>query len=78
MSKKILLGKVVGTQGDKTVKVCVTRLVPHPFYGKLMRKKKVYLAHNTCRQVSVGQDIQIIESPPISARKHWVVCTKEA
>ena len=40
MTKRILKGKVVSSKGNKTVVVEVNRKFQHPFYGKVISRKK--------------------------------------
>jgi small subunit ribosomal protein S17 len=58
---------------DKTIVVEVERLQRHRLYGKVLKRTKRYMAHdeeNTCR---IGDLVRIVESRPLSRRKHWVV-----
>jgi small subunit ribosomal protein S17 len=58
---------------DKTVVVEIERLSRHPRYGKVLRVRKKYKAHdeqNTCR---VGDQVRIVESRPLSREKRWRV-----
>jgi len=40
-----LMGEIVSEKMDKTVVVKVTKKVPHPVYGKYVKRSKKYLAH---------------------------------
>ena len=67
--RRTLTGRVVSTKMDKTVVVLVARRFKHPTYKKYVTRTKKYLVHdetNTCRE---GDDVLIVESKPISARK---------
>ncbi|HID88358.1 MAG TPA: 30S ribosomal protein S17 [Anaerolineales bacterium] len=58
---------------DKTVVVMVERTQRHPLYGKVIRKRKKFYAHdeeNACRE---GDLVRIVESRPLSRLKRWVV-----
>jgi len=58
---------------DKTIVIEVERLQRHRLYGKVLKRTKRYMAHdeeNTCR---IGDLVRIVESRPLSRRKHWVV-----
>jgi len=66
-------GVVVSDKMEKTVVVEVTRLRRHQLYGKVIRQRRKFMAHddsNTCR---VGDRVRIVESRPLSRHKHWVV-----
>jgi small subunit ribosomal protein S17 len=58
---------------DKTVVVEVERLKRHRLYGKVMRMTKKYMAHDEENACRIGDLVSIIESRPLSRRKHWVV-----
>ncbi|MEM7714534.1 MAG: 30S ribosomal protein S17 [Cyanobacteria bacterium P01_A01_bin.68] len=72
MSKTILSGTVI-SKTDKTVKVVITRYLSHKLYKKPIKVSKKYLAHDQDNKCSVGDNISIIESRPISKRKRWTV-----
>ena len=73
MPKRILSGKVVKKSGDKTVSVLVTRQTTHPIYKKIIRVSKKYLAHDTDNAISIGDNVKIQETRPISKSKSWEV-----
>ena len=39
--KQVLTGEVVSDKMNKTVVVQVTRKIPHPIYGKILKKFKI-------------------------------------
>ena len=66
-------GHVISDKMQKTVVVAVTRSVPHPLYGKVMRRVTKLKAHdekNACRK---GDRVRIVETRPLSKGKHWRV-----
>ncbi len=67
------VGRVVGISGAKTVKVRVQRLVKHPIYKRYMRSTKGFLAHDETERCGIGDEVEIVESRPLSARKRWRV-----
>jgi small subunit ribosomal protein S17 len=71
-NRRRLTGVVVGAKMVKTVTVQVDRSYRHPLYGKVVRSSKRYLAHDE-QGCHLGDQVQIVESRPISKRKHWVV-----
>jgi len=73
MPKRILNGKVVKKSGDKTVSVLVTRQTTHPIYKKIIRVSKKYLVHNTDNTISVGENVKIQETKPLSKNKSWEI-----
>ena len=73
MPKRILNGKVIKKSGDKTVSVLVTRQTTHPIYKKIIRVSKKYLAHDTDNTISVGENVKIQETKPLSKNKSWEI-----
>ena len=73
MPKRILSGKVIKKSGDKTVSVLVTRQTTHPIYKKIIRVSKKYLAHDTDNTISVGENVKIQETKPLSKSKSWEI-----
>ena len=76
MSKKILSGKVIRDQNDKTIVVLVKRKYSHPFFGKVITSSKKYYAHDEKNKFKIGDIVKIIESKPFSKKKKWEVITK--
>ena len=69
MSKKILAGKVIKDQNDKTIVVTVKRKYSHPFFGKVITSSKKYHAHDENNKYKIGDNVKIIESKPFSKKK---------
>lgn len=66
-------GKVVSTKMDKSIRVRIERLVPHPVYGKYVRKSSTILAHDENNETREG-DIVIVKScRPLSKKKVWTL-----
>ncbi len=70
--RRRLTGVVTSTKMDKSVMVVITRTYSHPLYKKVVHSKKKVMAHDELGS-EVGDQVQIVESKPISKRKHWVV-----
>jgi len=66
-------GTVVSAKMTKTVVVQVDRLVEHPLYGKRVRRRKRYMAHDERGECRQGDRVVIIESRPLSRNKRWRV-----
>ena len=77
MPRKILKGTVVSTKNDKTVIVSVERSLMHTLYGKTIKRKKKYHAHDENNAFAQGDMVRIIESKPRSALKRWEVLTEK-
>jgi small subunit ribosomal protein S17 len=76
MPKRILQGMVVSDKPDKTVVVLVERRVPHPVYGKIIRRSKKYHAHDEANAYREGDTVRIEECAPMSKLKTWRVVEK--
>ena len=72
-----LEGVVVRKSGIKTVAVEVVRVIPHGLYDKRVKRTKRYLVHDESDTVEVGSKVTIRESRPLSARKRWVVISRQ-
>lgn len=73
MPKRILIGTVTSDKTDKTVTVNVERKVKHPLYGKIIRRSKMYHAHDENNEYNIGDVVRIEETKPISKTKTWTV-----
>ena len=71
--RKEFIGTVVSDKMDKTVVVMVERLVQHPLYGKYIKRRKKYMAHDEKNECKIGDKVLIVETRPLSKRKRWVV-----
>jgi small subunit ribosomal protein S17 len=71
--KKTKTGAVISAKMKKTVTVLVQRPVKHPFYKKIVRKRKKYLVHDEHEKCKVGDVVKIMETRPISKTKRWFV-----
>ena len=72
-TKRILSGKVVKDQNNKTIIVTVKRRYIHPFFGKVVTSSKKYHAHDETNKFKIGDEIKIVESKPYSKKKKWEV-----
>ena len=73
MPKRLLSGKVVSSNSNKTIVVEVTRRVKHRLYKKIIKKAKKYHVHDENNAYQLGDSVIIQESKPISKMKKWVV-----
>jgi small subunit ribosomal protein S17 len=71
--RKRLTGVVTSDKMDKTVVVAVATTKQHPLYGKVVRLVKKYKAHDENNDARPGDQVEIIESQPISRHKRWSV-----
>ena len=70
--RRRLTGEVVSAKMQKTIKVRIDRSYRHPLYGKVIHSHKDFLVHDElgCQP---GDQVEIVESRPISKRKRWMV-----
>ena len=73
MPKRLLTGKVISSNSNKTIVVKVTRKIKHKLYKKIISRSKNYHAHDENNIYKVGDSVSIIESKPISKLKTWIV-----
>jgi small subunit ribosomal protein S17 len=71
MPKRIVSGIVTSDKMSKTRRVEINRLVEHPKYKKYVRRRTICYAHDENNESSVGDRVEIIESPPLSKLKRW-------
>ena len=67
------VGVVTSNKMQKTVVVTVERQVQHPFYKRVVRRSKNFLAHDDKGQCQVGDTVRIEETRLLSRRKRWRV-----
>jgi small subunit ribosomal protein S17 len=71
--RKTQIGVVVSDKMDKTVVVEVKRLVAHPLYHKIIRRRAKIKAHDAQNACQVGDKVLLEETRPLSRDKHWRV-----
>lgn len=72
--RKVQKGIIVSNKMKKTVVVKVKRTFCHPKYGKVVtREKKFYAHHESESPLQIGDEVQIMETRPLSKLKRWRV-----
>ncbi|MDB5254433.1 MAG: ribosomal protein small subunit ribosomal protein [Parcubacteria group bacterium] len=71
--KKVFQGTVVSDKMKDTVVVLVERYEKHPKYGKFIKHKKKFKAHDAGNTKKIGDKVEIIETRPISKDKHFMI-----
>jgi small subunit ribosomal protein S17 len=71
MPKNVSIGVVTSDKMAKTRRVEIPRLVRHPKYGKILRRKTVCHVHDEAEEAHVGDTVEIRESRPRSRTKRW-------
>lgn len=69
--RKTMNGVVVSRSGDKTIVVQTETRKAHADYGKIIRQKSKFHAHDENNEAQVGDQVVIIESRPLSRMKRW-------
>jgi len=67
------VGIVTSNKMQKTVVVTVERQIIHPFYKRVVRHSKRFLAHDEKNECRPGDTVRIQETRPCSRRKRWRV-----
>ena len=70
-SRRVKQGRVASNKMDKTIVVVAETRVPHPTYGKIVRKSTRYKAHDERNEANVGDVVRIVECRPMSREKRW-------
>jgi len=73
-TRRRLTGIVTSNKMMKTVVVEIARTYRHPLYKKVVHATKRVKAHDELGCM-IGDEVQIIESRPLSREKRWVVET---
>jgi small subunit ribosomal protein S17 len=71
MADNILVGVVAGDKMSKTRRVEIDRLVKHPKYGKIVRRRTVCHVHDEDNLSAMGDTVEIVECRPLSRTKRW-------
>lgn len=70
-SRRVKQGRVASNKMDKTIVVVTETRVPHPTYGKIVRKSTRFKAHDEQNEAKVGDIVRIMECRPLSRDKRW-------
>jgi small subunit ribosomal protein S17 len=71
-NRRRITGVVTSNKMQKTVVVEITRNYRHPLYKKVIHSSNRVMAHDELG-CQIGDEVQIVESRPLSAQKRWVV-----
>ena len=69
--RRTKLGRVTSDKMDKTIVVVSETRVPHPVYGKIVRKSRKFKAHDEKNDAKTGDTVRIAECRPLSKDKRW-------
>jgi len=70
-ARRVKQGRVVSDKMDKTIVVVSETRVPHPVYGKIVRKSVKFKAHDEQNDAKIGDTVRIMECRPLSRDKRW-------
>src|SRR5215216_7010369 len=71
-NRRRMTGFVTSNKMTKTVVVEISRKFRHPLYRKVIHSSKRVKAHDEIG-CQIGDQVQIVESRPLSRDKRWVV-----
>ncbi len=69
--RKVRSGRVTSDVRDKTITVQIERLVRHPLYGKVVKRRSKLMAHDQQNEAHVGDIVEVMETRPLSKTKRW-------
>lgn len=70
-NRQTLVGRVVSAKMKDTIVVTEDHLVKHPLYGKYVRRKSKFYAHDPGNTAREGDEVEIMQTRPISKTKNW-------
>jgi small subunit ribosomal protein S17 len=71
-NRRRMIGVVVSNKMTKSVVVKISHSYRHPLYKKVIHTSRTILAHDELG-CEVGDQVQMVESRPISKRISWVI-----
>jgi small subunit ribosomal protein S17 len=71
MPANLVVGVVASDKCSKTRRVEIDRLVKHPKYGKIVRRRTVCHVHDENNESAIGDTVEIVECRPLSRLKRW-------
>ena len=69
--QKEKIGYVVSDKMNKTITVESEKLISHPLYKKIVRKKTKFYVHDEEAKAKIGDKVKIKETRPLSKLKRW-------
>lgn len=68
---RTITGTVTSDKNDKTIVITVRARRTHPLYKKQYTVNTKFMAHDEQNQAKAGDLVTIVETRPLSARKHF-------
>ena len=70
-TRKTRTGEVISSGMNKTIVVQSVTRVPHAKFGKIVKQKKKFYAHDEENKAKTGDTVRIMETRPLSKLKRW-------
>lgn len=70
-ARRTIEGVVTSDKMAKTITVVVVRTYKHPKYGKYLRVRKKYHAHDEKGEAKTGDKVELMACRPLSRLKRW-------
>ena len=70
-TRKTRVGEVISSGMNKTIVVRTVTRVPHAKFGKIVKQKKKFYAHDEESKAKTGDTVRIMETRPLSKLKRW-------
>ncbi len=70
-TRKTRTGEVISSGMNKTIVVQTVTRVPHAKFGKIVKQKKKFYAHDEENKAKAGDTVRIMETRPLSKLKRW-------
>ena len=70
-ARKTRTGEVISSGMNKTIVVRTVTRVPHAKFGKIVKQKKKFYAHDEENKAKAGDTVRIMETRPLSKLKRW-------
>ena len=67
---RTVVGLVTSDKGAKSITVTVNYQTKHPKYGKYLKRRTTYHAHDEKNEAREGDKVEIAECRPMSRTKH--------
>ena len=66
-------GRVLKANNVQTRVIAIEQRVPHPLYGRVIRRTAKFVAHDEKEESQVGDLVRIEECRPMSKTKRWLL-----
>ena len=70
-TRRTVQGIVISNKNDKTITVLVETHRRHAKYGKRVKYRKKFYAHDENNEAKVGDTVTVMETRKLSATKRW-------